>query len=76
MQESVKRHKKGSHAVNRKHPDGSLAGQGQVAFAESMKGSECNFHAPTGYSAFDKIFKHTNLHSLNCRENKVFTTIF
>lgn len=49
-------------AIDGKHPDRSDASQGQVTVAQGADGSEDDFHAPAGQTAFQKIFyKDSNM---------------
>lgn len=46
----------GSHAVNRKHPDGGSSHQFKFPAAEGVKAGPENFQTPAGYAASHKIF--------------------
>ena len=55
---SVQRFDDTCHAVNGKHPDGSLPDQAQVMPAAIANGGKKNFKAPARESAYKKVSPH------------------
>lgn len=56
--QAVNRRDKTGHSVNRKHPDGGVAGQCKVFFVKGMKTGKQDFEAPSQSAAHDKFFFH------------------